>query len=253
MKAEAYAIENAVVLTHWWFVVRRRLVARIIAELGIGTGDPVADVGTSSGTNLILLRDMGFTRVAGVDPSTEAIHYCASRGLPPVRQGTAEAMPFDSGSLALVLATDVLEHVEDDVRALREFARVLAPGGHLVVTVPAFPSLWGLQDDVSCHLRRYRRAQLISRAEAAGLEVEECYYFNYLLFVPIWVARQAIKLFKPRISSENQINSRLINAVLLRIFALDVRTARWLKPPFGVSLLLRARRPRQAPILAGGA
>lgn len=243
MKAETYAAENAVVESHWWFVCRRLLFARLITGFGIDPAAPCLDIGTSSGTNLILLTELGFTQVSGLDSSAEAIAYCAARGLPPVISGTIEAMPFADGSQRLVLATDVLEHVPDDDRALQEIARILEPGGQVLITVPTFQSLWGLQDEVSLHLRRYRLNALRRKVEAAGLTIQTSFYFNFLLFGPIWLARQILRLAKPKLASENDINSPLINRILTALFRLDLAVAPYLRPPFGVSALIVARKP----------
>lgn len=243
MKSETYAAEDAVVESHWWFVCRRRLFARLIVGLGIDKTAPTLDVGTSSGTNLILLRDLGFSHVTGLDPSTEAVEYCARRELPPVRLGRIEAMPFENDSMHLILATDVLEHIPDDDAAMAEISRVLVSGGHVLISVPAFPSLWGLQDEVSHHLRRYRMKALASKVQKAGLEIEQSFHFNFLLFGPIWLARQVLSQLKPKVASENAINTPFINRAFCWIFGFDVAVAPWLKPPFGVSVLILARKP----------
>lgn len=243
MKTETYEIEDRVVEHHWWFVCRRRLFARLIRGLGLDAERAVVDVGTSSGTNLILLGELGFRNVSGLDVSPEAVAYCARRGLPPVRLGSAEAMPFADGTVDLLLATDVLEHLADDRAALVEMERVLVPGGRVLITVPAFPSLWGLQDEVSLHLRRYRHAPLLVRLRAAGFEIEQSFHFNFLLFAPIWLARQILRRLRPRVASENEINAPWLNRVLTGVFGLDVRLAPRLRPPFGVSILVLARKP----------
>lgn len=156
MDTSTYDIEAAVEAGHWWFVGRRRLLADMLARHRLSTDLRVLDIGTSTGTNLRLLRDLGFHNRTGLDPSADAIRWCAEKGLGAVIQGDVCALPFDDGAFDLVFATDVIEHVDDDTRAMFEIARVLAPGGTVVLTVPAFPSLWGLQDDVSQHRRRYR-------------------------------------------------------------------------------------------------
>ena len=101
-----------------------------------------------------------------------------------------------------MLATDVIEHVDDDLLALQEVARVLKPQGFALITVPTFPSLWGLQDEVAHHKRRYRKNELLALIEKSGLQPLRNYYFNYLLFVPIWLARQIIKLTGAEFKSE---------------------------------------------------
>ena len=156
-------------------------------------------------------------------------------------------MPFGDGSFDFVFATDIIEHIEDDDRALAELRRVLKPGGHCLITVPAFPSLWGHQDIVSHHKRRYRSASLMAKVAATGLRPSVSYHFNYLLFVPIWLARQAMRHLTSTPRNENTLNPRLLNRVLTWVFDIDVATAPHLRPSFGVSLLILCERPEGEP------
>jgi ubiquinone/menaquinone biosynthesis C-methylase UbiE len=243
MESGAFAIEASVEEQHWWFVGRRELFAREIARLNLPSSSAVVDVGTGTGAGLRLLRDLGFAHVCGVDVSDEAIRYCALKGLGQVEKGDACTLPFPDGTKRLVCATDIIEHVDDDARALAEMARVLATDGYMLMTVPTFASLWGLQDDVAHHKRRYRLAPLLQKVKEVGLAPVRAYYFNYLLFAPIWVARQIIRLSTIRLESEAEVNSPAINCLLKAIFRLDCRTAPHLRPPFGVSALVIARKP----------
>jgi SAM-dependent methyltransferase len=243
MDIATYAIEAEIGDTHWWFLGRRALFAREIGALRLPKNAHILEVGTGTGTNLRMLADLGYRQVSGLDVSNEAIRVCAEKGLANVRLGDICALPFADGSVDLVLATDIIEHVENDRLGLHEIARVLVPGGHVLITVPAFQSLWGPQDEVVRHRRRYRRPALKTAIEAAGLQSLHDFYFNYLLFVPIWLGRQILRLCDVKLSSEGQINTALLNQLLSAIFSLDVRTAPWLKPPFGVSILLLAQKP----------
>jgi SAM-dependent methyltransferase len=244
MELAVHAVEAVVEQTHWWFVGRRRLFAREVAALGLSPSARVLDIGTSTGTNLRMLRDAGYERVLGVDQSVEAIRHCEAKGLGQVHHGDICALPFADESFDLVLATDIVEHVVDDALALREVARVLAPGGSLLLTAPAFQSLWGLQDDVAQHRRRYRMHQLLRIVAAAGLKPLRRYHFNYLLFAPIWLARRVIGLLGLPLRSEAEVNTPLLNAILSGIFYVDTLTSPVLRPFFGVSILIVARKDR---------
>jgi SAM-dependent methyltransferase len=242
MDTGTFAVEAVVEKTHWWFTGRRRLFAREITRLQLPTDVPVIDIGTGTGSNLRMLRDIGFTDVRGVDPSDDAIRYCVAKGLAPVERGSILSVPMADASQKLVLATDVIEHVDEDTQALRELTRILAPDGFALITVPTFPSLWGLQDRRAQHKRRYRLGPLLSLMREAGLTPLRSYYFNYLLFVPIWVARQIIRIMRIDLESENEINSPVINRLLTAIFRFDCATAPVIHPPFGVSALVLAKR-----------
>lgn len=237
MDNSTYEVESQVEATHWWFVGRRKLFGQIINTFGLQLTVEVLDIGTSTGTNLRMLRDLGYSNVSGLDLHDEAIQWCADKGLGKVDKGDICNIPSDDCKYDLILATDIIEHVDDDVKALTEIHRVLKPYARSIITVPAFQSLWGLQDTASHHKRRYRKAELIEKLSASGLEVEECFYFNYLLFFPIWIARQIIRVFQVNIKSENELNSSFINFILAKIFLVDINTARRLALPFGVSLL----------------
>lgn len=241
MKASVYAVEAEVEETHWWFAGRKTLFRKIIENTGIPTRASVLDVGTGTGSNLRLLQNMGFKDVTGLDQSEDAIRFCAEKGLGMVEKGDVCDLPFAANHFQLILATDIIEHV-DDAAALKELLRVLSPEGTAVFTVPAFQVLWGLQDELSHHKRRYTKRQIERAVKSAGFRVVDSFYFNYLLFLPIWAARQVIRLLDIKLASENQINTPWINRALTALFHFDVLTAPCLKPPFGVSILVVARK-----------
>jgi SAM-dependent methyltransferase len=242
MDTATYAAEAATEADHWWYVGRRLLFSDIIKTFGLPESADILDVGTSTGTNLRMLRDLGFVRVIGVDQSREAIRFCAEKGLGEVQLGDVCALPFGDHRFDLILATDIIEHVEDDLGALRELRRVLRPGQHLLLTVPAFSLLWGLQDDVSHHKRRYRLPELLEKLHRADLAPVQHFYFNYLLFFPILMSRYLMRILNVKVASENDVNTEWLNRMLLPVFRLDVRTATWLRPPIGVSALVVATR-----------
>jgi len=242
MNVASYAVETAIEADHWWFAGRRLLFSDIIRRFGFSRNIEILDVGTGTGSNLRLLREFGFTRVTGVDQSPEAIRWCADKGLFEVRLGDVCTLPFPDGQFDLILATDVIEHVEDDLQALRELYRVLKPRQTLLLTVPAFPLLWGLQDAVSHHKRRYRIDQLLERLHTAKLSPQQHFYFNYILFLPILICRRLIRILNIVVESEGQINTDWLNRALALLFRFDVRTAPRVRPPFGVSALVIATR-----------
>jgi SAM-dependent methyltransferase len=242
MDYETYEVEAKVEATHWWFVGRRKLFSSMIESIKLPLSAAILDIGTSTGTNLRMLRDSGFVNVRGLDLHESAIRWCAEKGLGQVDQGDICNIPSNNATYDLVMATDIIEHVDDDVAALSEICRVLKPGGFAIITVPAFESLWGLQDDVSQHKRRYSLDNLRFKLIKSGLKIEEIFYFNYLLFLPIWIARQIIRILNINLSSENELNSPFINKLLVKIFLFDVFTARKLALPFGVSVLAIVRK-----------
>jgi SAM-dependent methyltransferase len=242
MDTSTFAVEAEVEANHWWFVARRQLFAHLIARQQLSADAHVLDIGTSTGTNLRLLRELGFANRVGLDLSDDAIRWCAEKGLGKVEKGDVCNLPFGDGEFDLVLATDIIEHVDDDLRAIEEIRRVLAPGGTAIISVPAFQSLWGLQDEVAHHRRRYLKKGFLDLVHRGGLVCRTGFYFNYLLFIPIWGARQVIRLLKIKLESENQMNTPLLNRLLTWVFTVDVATARVIHPPFGVSIVAVTNR-----------
>lgn len=132
MDTAGYAVEAGIEADHWWFAGRRFLSSQIIRRFNLSQDAEILDVGTGTGANLRLLRELGFTRVTGVDQSPEAIRFCAEKGLGEVRLGEVCALPLSDERFDLILATDVIEHVEDDVSGMREIRRVLKRGRPLL-------------------------------------------------------------------------------------------------------------------------
>ncbi|MEQ8193095.1 MAG: class I SAM-dependent methyltransferase, partial [Rhodospirillales bacterium] len=138
MDSTAFQIEALIQQEHWWFFGRRRLFSRLLLNAGAKTDDAILDIGTSTGSNLRMLRNMGCTNVTGVEKNEAAIKFCIESGFGPVRQGDVSNLPFDDCSFDFVLATDIIEHVENDKQALAEIYRVMKPGGYAIISVPAF-------------------------------------------------------------------------------------------------------------------
>jgi SAM-dependent methyltransferase len=240
MESGVYAAEAELEERHWWYVGRRRLFARELARHGVGPEAAVLDIGIGAGANLRMLRDLGLTGVTGLDFSDEAIRFCGEKGFGGLIRGDICALPFAGASFDFVLATDIIEHVDDDVGALKEIRRVLRPGGTVLVSVPAFDQLWGLQDRISHHRRRYRLAPLANKFEQTGLRLSRAFYFNYLMFLPIWIVRRLIDRLHIEIESETRLVSPSINRICDAIFHADIATAPLIRPPFGVSILMVA-------------
>ena len=117
------------------------------------------------------------------------LSICRARGLSRGRQGAAEGLPFEDASFDLVTGLDVVEHLDDDLAGLTEMRRVLRPGGYALLFVPAFNFLWGVQDDISHHRRRYTLRELKDTVEQAGLKIDRATYANLTFFAPILLGR----------------------------------------------------------------
>lgn len=179
---------------HWWYQGRRRVLERAIERLGLPTGAHILDAGCGSGRNMVELARHGV--VTGVELSHTSVHLARERGAGEVLEGSVMDMPFDDASFDLCVSLDVIEHLEDDVGALRELRRVTKPGGALLVTVPAYQWLWSGHDEINHHHRRYNRRTLLAAADSAGWQCESSTHFNLLLLPPAILLR-ALERFKP--------------------------------------------------------
>ena len=237
MRRESYKIQNNVQKNHWWYHGRRELFYKLISNLNLSPKSKILDAGCGSGGNIDMLKDLTFKKIFCLDISPDSIKYLFKFNTKNL-VGKIEKLPFKSNSFDLVLATDVLEHIDHDSDALDELYRVLCPGGKIIITVPAFMSLWGPQDIESHHKRRYKINTLKRVANKCGLSITKCFYFNFILFFHIWLVRKLLILFNLPIKNENLINTNLMNKILFLIFRYDVRFAGFINPPFGVSILL---------------
>lgn len=251
MQQHTYAIMRRVEETHWWFTGRRRIIRsfleRLIAEpqTSRSAGQPfrILDVGCGTGANLEMLLQFG--EAEGVDISPDALSFCRARGLESVKQGAAEALPYEHNSFDLLTGLDVVEHLDDDVAGLKEMARVIRPGGHALLFVPAFMFLWGVQDDISNHRRRYTLAELKRVVREAGFEMERASYVNISFFAPIFFGRLLMRTLRLRPESENNLTIGFLNGFLGKILGAESLALRYINFPFGVSIICVARKTEE--------
>lgn len=234
--------------SHWWFRGRER-VARAVAQrlVRLGPGATVIDVGSGpGGPARSVFPD---ATILAVDLSSEIL--AAYRQADGRAAADAAQLPLRNASVEGVCAFDVLEHLADDGAALREWRRVLAPGGWLVLTVPAYPALWSAHDDINRHHRRYLARGLTRRLTAAGFALRRMTYFNSLLLPAIaavrWAERLSPRRAERRIAHAELDCSQRFPAWIERSFegilSLEAWWARRGDWPAGVSLCAVARAP----------
>lgn len=232
--------------TQWWCKARREAVLQTVARAGIKTDAPILEVGCSGGLLLAELADAGYARTTGIDVSETAIGAARERGVRSVIIMDGARLEFADCSFELVIASDVIEHVEHAEAALREWHRVLTPGGTLIVFAPAFQFLWSSHDEVNRHYRRYSRRELKQSLERAEFVVERLSYWNGLLTVP-GAALSLIKRVLPRRSRTDGTGGlvqpfRPVNALLFHIISAENAALRYVNLPFGTSVFAIARR-----------
>lgn len=231
--------------THWWYRGRRRIVGEQIQLLGLRPGIEILDAGCGSGRNMVDLALIG--PVTGLDIDEPTVALAQARDVGEVVHGSITEMPFAAERFEFAICTDVIEHIEDDALALRELHGVLAPGGLLLVTVPAYKALWGEHDVINQHKRRYTRRSLASVAASAGWEAVYSTYFNGLLLPAAaahrWLSRLRYSPARPA-SSDLQRTPGYLEPALERTLALEAQLiARGRRIAAGLSLMLVLRKP----------
>ncbi len=242
MEAGVYDEMGAVEDSHWWFVSRRRIVQALLARLDVPAGAEVLEIGAGTGGNLAMLSEIG--RLTAVEMSEHARSIATVKTSVKILSGQLpDGLPLFDNAFDLVVLLDVLEHVDQDAESLCEIFGLLNPGGYVLLTVPAFQSLWSQHDEVHHHCRRYRRAPFQALLRRAGFEVVYLSYFNTWLFPPIAAVRLLQSAHRPaEHTTVGQTPPPLINALLEAVFSSERHLIGRMTLPFGVSLLAVARR-----------
>ena len=183
MNKTPYDIECEIEGFHWWFAVRRKLLKSILSSIHLPLECVTLDIGCGAGSNLKTLRSAGLN-VIGLDRSIYALSLVKRKSQFPLINGDLNMLPIRPKSIGLIIAMDILEHLENDVNGIREFYQVLKEGGILILTVPAFKFLWGIQDIVTGHKRRYSRQEILKQIKPSRVRYIEILLFQFFPILP---------------------------------------------------------------------
>lgn len=241
---EQYPTVAAAERWHFWFRARNRVLRTAMWPLrtDLPSTPRVLEVGCGTGNTLRVLRDVfPDAPLVGMDLFAEGLRYARAETRVSLIQARIEAFPFVV-PFDLVGLFDVLEHIEDDGAALCAIHDRLAPGGHLVVTVPAGMHLWSRFDEEAHHYRRYSQSQLAARLENAGFAIRYMSPFMTAIYPLLWLSRRFRRPSSGAASSELQPPAWFNAAADLAL-----RPERWVLQagmtlPFGTSLLAIAVR-----------
>jgi SAM-dependent methyltransferase len=230
---------------YWWYRARAELL-RVALERYVGAPARILDVGSADGPSVAWLRGRAAMCVSlDLDP----------RGLraPDGVCGSVLQLPFADGAFDVVTAFDVVEHCEPERRVLEELRRVLAPGGRLLLSVPAYQWAWSDHDVANGHRRRYTRGRAVAAVEGVGLVVERATYAFAGVF-PLFAAERLLRRARRRVTGHGPDGpadvvgvpevSPAVERVLLGLTRIDERLLRRRDLPVGSSVLVAAVRPR---------
>lgn len=228
---------------HFWFKARRKYILQLLKPFPNNIS--ILDIGCSSGILLNELKDYGFNinNLYGIDISSKAIENCKDNGLKNSFVMDAQNIILNK-TFDVIIASDCLEHIEDDEKAIKKWCDLLKPDGFLHVFVPAYELLWSNHDEVNMHYRRYTKKELNNKLKKNGFEITKTGYWNFLLFLPVLFIRvlKKIKVSKKqnKIGDLNKIS--LFNGFLFNLINIENKVLNYISFPFGISTYCVAKK-----------
>ncbi len=184
------------------------------------------------------MQKIGYN-ASGADVSAEAIEFGLANGIRNLSVAHEGGISFPEGGFDLILALDVIEHTKDDLEAIKALKRALKPGGIAIITVPAYQWMWGVQDEIAHHFRRYTMPGLTGIIKRVGnFKIIRKTHFNTFLFAPIAIVRVLSRwLNLKKRESDFEIDNRVLSALFYFLFNLETYLLKFVNFPFGVSIL----------------
>lgn len=234
-----YHVENH----HWWYLGMANITQKLIDQhIQPKKKLKILDAGCGTGAAMTTyLKDYG--EVTGIDLYTQALDFCRKRNAKHLARASVLDLPLATASFDLVTSFDVLyeKGVMHEIKALREFFRVLTPQGKLLMRLPAYDWLRGSHDEQVHTNRRYTKNLVKSLLEQSGFIVEHLSYANTILFPLAVIKRLTEKIF-PQSQSDLTIETGKFNELLKRILSSEALFVSKFGLPYGLSIFAVARK-----------
>jgi SAM-dependent methyltransferase len=227
----------------WWSIARRKLLRDAAAQAVRGKREArILDFGC---TAQLELADSPYLCVLNAHSSLPVLAFRQIEGCQNLICNRAEELALASNSFDAVVAGDILQSLPDDLIALRELRRVLKDGGSLCLTVPAYPFLWGEDDEARGHQRRYTASELRRKLNNCGFEISRVSYLVATGFLPSVLERVGKNVFKKSIALHRTpaATPAWANAGMVMILDCERQLTRCINLPFGTRLVCWARKP----------
>jgi ubiquinone/menaquinone biosynthesis C-methylase UbiE len=236
--------------SYWWFIGVRLMATNLIALCNPGRSPlRILDIGCGTGALMDDLAGRGH-EVWGLDISEEALKFCRMRGHEKVYLGDAARLPFADQRFDVVTAIGVIEHLDDDEIFLREVARILRPQACVVMLTSSFPWLWSMHDVANEHRRRYYLKDIERKFAGAHFQTVRLSHLNFFA-LPLLAGTLILHRFIYGLSPERAhrilpVPPKPVNFILTEVLALEAMLMKWIRLPWGVSMIGAFRKESSA-------
>ena len=241
MELESYNILNERVSSNWYNISRRLLIKKLIKKLKIKFENPL-DIGCGVGQNSLLLKELSESKtVVGIDFVDEAIKFCKEMGINAYKGDLEKKETLPKDKFDFILLSDVLEHVNDEI-AMKNVIEI--SNGYLFIVVPMYNFLWGDIDIASHHKKRYTESGILKLLKENNLKIVYKNYGNFFAFFP-----DLFLTFFQRLRNKERgsisTGPKILNKLFLLIAKLEIALMSFIKYPFGVEIVVIAKKSRE--------